>query len=149
MSGIEIAGLALGVLPIVLKSIDAYRDGIRRISTTIRKRKYVEKLARALLLQQQILDEVVKSVLLASGCEDVCALDEDPLAYFDRDDVREQVEEFLGPKNNMNLVGLLQSNNMTIGKVARQIAGLIPSAAVILQTSPGLPEGKDSRLTGR
>ncbi|KAI6370087.1 hypothetical protein MCOR25_004261 [Pyricularia grisea] len=129
MSGIEIAGLALGVLPIVLKSIDAYRDGIRRISTTIRKRKYVEKLARALLLQQQILDEVVKSVLLASGCEDVCALDEDPLAYFDRDDVREQVEEFLGPKNNMNLVGLLQSNNMTIGKVARQIAGLIPSAA--------------------
>jgi hypothetical protein len=31
MSGIEIAGIALGVLPIVLHSVDAYKDGIRRV----------------------------------------------------------------------------------------------------------------------
>lgn len=88
MSGFEIVGVTLGVLPVVLHSVDVYKDSIHRVGTTIRKRKYVEKLARALLLQQQILEETVKSVVLACGCEDVSALEEDPLGCSSNEDIK-------------------------------------------------------------
>lgn len=130
MSGLEAAGILLGVLPIVLRSVDVYKDSIRRVGTTIRKRKHVEKLARALLLQQQILEETVKSVVLASGCENVEALDEDPFGYFNNEDVRETVEDYLGPKNTIAFTGLLTENNQIVQKVAENISGLIPAHQV-------------------
>lgn len=68
------------------------KDGIRRVGTTVRKRKYVEKLARALLMQQQILEETLKSIILASGCQDVISIADDSLKYFSNEDVQEQVE---------------------------------------------------------
>ncbi|TPX12467.1 uncharacterized protein E0L32_006879 [Thyridium curvatum] len=123
----EVAGIALGVLPILLRSVDVYKESIRRVGTTIRKRKHIEKLARALLLQQQILEETVKSIILASGCDNVQELDEDPFAFFSDDDVREQVEEYLGSKNSIAFVGLLTANNESVKKVARNISGLVPS----------------------
>ena len=130
MSGFEIVGIALGVLPIVLQSVDVYKDSIRRVGTTIRKRKHVEKLARALLLQQQILEETVKSVVLACGCENVGALEEDPLGYFSSEDVRERVEDYLGPKNSIAFVGLLTANNSVVKKVTKNISGLVPTHQV-------------------
>jgi hypothetical protein len=130
MSGIEAAGILLGVLPIVLRSVDVYKESIRRVGTTIRKRKHVEKLARALLLQQQILEETVKSVVLASGCGNVEALDEDPFGYFSNEDVRETVEDYLGPKNSFAFVDLLMTNNDIVKKVAENISGLIPAHQV-------------------
>lgn len=126
----EVAGIALGALPIILRSVDVYKESIRRVSTTIRKRKHIEKLARALLLQQQILEETVKSIILASGCDNAQELDEDPFAFFNDDDVREQVEEYLGPKNSIAFVGLLTANNESVKKVARNISGLVPSELV-------------------
>ncbi|KAF6234026.1 hypothetical protein HO173_007856 [Letharia columbiana] len=127
MSGFEVVGIALGVLPIVLHSVDAYKDSIRRVGTTIRKRKHVEKLARALLLQQQILEETVKSVVLACGCENIGALEEDPFGYFSNEDVRERVEDYLGPKNSIAFVGLLTASNDIVKKVAENISGLVPA----------------------
>jgi hypothetical protein len=130
MSGFEVVGVALAVLPIVLQSVDVYKHSIRRVGTTIRKRKHVEKLARALLLQQQILEETVKSVVLACGCENVGALEEDPFGYFGNEDVRERVEDYLGSKNSIAFVGLLTANNDIVKKVAENISGLIPAHQV-------------------
>ena len=130
MSGFEILGIALGVLPIVLQSVDVYKDSIRRVGTTIRKRKHVEKLARALLLQQQILEETAKSVVLACGCENVGALEETPFGYFSDEDVRERVEDYLGPKNSIAFVGLLTANNEVVKKVAKNISGLVSARQV-------------------
>ena len=126
MSGFEVVGIALGALPILLRSVDVYKDSIRRVGTTIRKRKHVEKLARALLLQQQILEETVKSVILACGCENVGALEEDPFGYFGNSDLQERVEDYLGPKNSIAFIGLLTTNNNTIRKVAENLSGLVP-----------------------
>ena len=126
MSGLEVVGIALGVLPIVLQSVDAYKDSIRRVATTIRKRKHVEKLARALLLQQQILEETVKSVVLACGCENVIALEDDPLSYFSNEDVQDRLEDYLGLKNSIAFAGLLTTNNLSVKKVAENISGLVP-----------------------
>lgn len=132
MSGFEVVGITLGVLPIVLQSVDVYKDSIRRVGTTIRKRKHVEKLARALLLQQQILEETVKSVVLACGCENVGALEEDPFGYFSNEDIRERVEDYLGPKNSIAFVSLLTANNAIVKKVAENISGLVPTYQVRL-----------------
>lgn len=130
MSGFEVVGVALAVIPIVLQCVDVYKDSIRRVGTTIRKRKHVEKLARALLLQQQILEETVKSVVLACGCENVGALEEDPFGYFSDEDIRERVEDYLGPKNSIAFVGLLTANNDIVKKVAENISGLVPAHQV-------------------
>lgn len=130
MSGLEVVGVALGCIPIVLHCVDVYKSSIRRVGTTIWKRKHVEKLARALLLQQQILEETVKSVVLACGCDDVGALEEDPFGYFGSEVVRERVEDYLGPKNSVAFVGLLTANNDIVRKVAKNISGLIPAQQV-------------------
>ena len=136
MSGIEIVGVALGVLPIVLQSVDIYKDSIRRVSTTIRKRKHVEKLARALLLQQQILEETVKSVVLASGCENVGALEEAPFDYFGNEEARERVEDYLGLKNSIAFIGILTAINEIVRKVAKNISGLVPTCEVSVLMQP-------------
>ncbi|POS71670.1 hypothetical protein DHEL01_v209938 [Diaporthe helianthi] len=94
MSGIEIAGLVLGALPLVLK--------------------------------QHTLEELTKSVVLASGCEDALGLDDDPISYLNNADVQEQVEEFLGSKNTSVLTEELEANSESVGKVARCISGLVP-----------------------
>ncbi|KAL1874522.1 hypothetical protein Daus18300_003541 [Diaporthe australafricana] len=128
MSGIEVAGLVLGALPILLKSVDTYRDSFRRFGTAFNKRKHVEKLARALLLQELTIRELIKSIILASGCEDVLALDEDPVGYLNNLDVQEQVEEYLGPKSTKFLIDELEDNSESVRKVARCISGLVPGA---------------------
>jgi len=130
MSGFEIVGVLLGVLPIVLQSVDLYKQSIRRVGTTIRKRKHVEKLARALLLQQQILEETVKSVVLACGCENIGALEENPFGYFSNKDVQERVEEYLGPNSSIAFIDLLTANNNVVKKVAKNISGLVPTQHV-------------------
>lgn len=130
MSGIEVAGLVLGALPFVLKSVDTYRDGFRRFGTTFNRRKHVEKLARALLLQQRTLEELIKSIVLASGCENVLALDDDPISYLNNPDVQEQTEQYLGLKNTGFLISELRANDETVRKVARCISGLVPGAEV-------------------
>lgn len=143
MSGFEVVGIALGVLPILLRSVDVYKDSIRRVGTTIRKRKHVEKLARALLLQQQILEETVKSVILACGCENVGALEEDPFGYFGNSDLRERVEDYLGPKNSIAFIGLLTTNNNTIRKVAENLSGLVPVHQVDFSFSTPMASSPD------
>ena len=130
MSGFEVVGVTLAILPIVLYSVDAYKDSIRRVGTTLRKRKYVEKLARALLLQQQILEETVKIVVLATGCDNIAALEDNPFEYFGSEDVRERVEDYLGQKNCIAFICLLTANNDILKKVAKNLSGLVPSHQV-------------------
>ncbi|RDW56889.1 hypothetical protein BP5796_12956 [Coleophoma crateriformis] len=126
MSGIEVAGLVLGAFPILLEAIDVYKDGIRKIEKAFRKRKYIEKLARALLLQQQILEEAIKSVLVASGCENIGNLDDDPISYLEDEHTQEQVLEFLGRKNNVVFNGTLDQSIDIIKRISRSVVGLLP-----------------------
>lgn len=135
MSGFEVVGIALAVLPIVLKSVDAYKGSIRRVVETFRKRKHVRKLACALLLQQQILQAIVNSIVHACGCEDVGALEEDAFGYFSNVDVQERVEDYLGPKNTVAFISLVTENNDIVKRVAEKISGLVPAEKVCFHFS--------------
>ncbi|KAH8812883.1 hypothetical protein F5884DRAFT_317909 [Xylogone sp. PMI_703] len=127
MSGIEVAGLLLGALPILFSAVDFSKDSLSRIGLAFKKRKNVEKLARALLLQQQFLEETVKSVVIASGCEDVWRLDDDPYGYLNDESVREEVLDYLGVKNDAAFTGALEQSSQIVRKIAKNITGLVPA----------------------
>lgn len=130
MSGIEVAGLVLGVIPILIEAVDICKVGIERSKIAFRKRKYVEKLAHALLLQEQILRETIKSVLIESGCEDVWRLNDDPHVFLDDEHIQEQILDFLGPANNAAFNGAFEQSNSLIKEIVKGVAGLVPSFKV-------------------
>lgn len=123
----------LGALPLVLHSVDAYKDGLRRFNTLFNKRKHVEKLARALVLQQSTLEQLIMSVAVSSGCADILApevLEDNPARYLADRDVQDLMEHCLGHKNLSVLVGEMNLVGETVTKLARSISGLVPSAKV-------------------
>jgi hypothetical protein len=69
MSGIEAAGLVLGVLPIIFEGLEAYKKGIGSIRTGLHRRKEVEVLCRKLKGQESLLQEFLRTILLQSGCD--------------------------------------------------------------------------------
>ncbi|KAH0536892.1 hypothetical protein FGG08_006263 [Glutinoglossum americanum] len=127
MSGIEVAGLLLGALPVLFKAVDLSKDGIKRSRIFFQKRIYVEKLALALLLQQRTLAETVRSLLIGSGCEDVWRLDDDPFGYLNDRSVRDQVLDYLGPENDAAFAGALKQSDDIVKKIVKNIAGLVPA----------------------
>jgi hypothetical protein len=95
-----------------------------------RKRVYVRKLARDILLQKQTFAETIKSLAIASCCEEVWRLDPDPLGYLDNEDVREQILYFLGHENTLALNEALDQSYEIVKKFAGNIGGLVPARKV-------------------
>jgi len=94
MSGVEIAGAVLGALPVLIEAVvDLYKN---RVRFALQKRQYVAKLARSLFFQKQILEKIVRSLIIASGCEDISLLDEVQLEYSTDPAIQEQEQDFLG-----------------------------------------------------
>jgi len=99
----------------------------------------VDKLARAVLLQQRILVETVKSLLIESGCEDVALLDDDSVGYLNDKSISSQVLDYLGSANSAAFSGALKESDDIAKKIARNIVGLVPAIKVCF-TSNGLHE---------
>ncbi|KAH7176145.1 hypothetical protein EDB81DRAFT_836293 [Dactylonectria macrodidyma] len=127
MSGIEVAGLLLGALPILFAAVDLSKDGIQRGIISFRKRHFVEKLALALLLQQRTLAETVRSLLIGSGYEDVSGLHDDPVGYLSDKSVKNQLLDYLGPENTAAFTGALRQSDDIVKSKARNITGLVPA----------------------
>ena len=127
MSGIEIAGLVLGVLPLLLKALDASRGGLK---AAFRKSKYLEKLSQALIFHRQSLEETVRSVILASGYKNSLVFDEDPFECLRDQDVKEQIIDFLGPKAEAASTGILEESRNIVKTIASHIEGLMPPPTV-------------------
>lgn len=123
--GFEVAGVVLGVLPIVFKAVELSEDGIKTGRLLFRKQAYVKKLALAVLFQQQTLAETVRSLLIQSGCEDFSRLDNDPVGYLNDESVRNQVMDYLGPENDMAFSGALKQSDNIVRKIARNIGSLV------------------------
>lgn len=130
MSAFDVVGVMLRVIPILFDSVDLSKEGIQRVRVGFRKRIYVRKLARALLLQKQTLSETMKSLAIASGCGEVWRLDSDPLGYLNDEDAREQILDFLGHANTVALNGAFDQSYETIKKIAGNIGGLVPALKV-------------------
>ncbi|RYP55195.1 hypothetical protein DL768_000189 [Monosporascus sp. mg162] len=132
MSGIEIAGLVLGAVPIIISAVDLLQDSYERTLIPFRKRRHVSMLANALLLQRQTIAETIRLLIVHSGCvyhDDGAQsqLDDDPIGYLKDEYVQDQILDFLGEKNNAALTGALQESHDILKRVARQLVGLVPT----------------------
>ncbi|KAL8398520.1 hypothetical protein RB596_005886 [Gaeumannomyces avenae] len=124
MSGFEVVGVVLVVLPILVAALDA--PVIPRTLAAFRKRAFVAKLARALLLQKQTIAENIKSIASLSGCDDVWLVDDDPFTYLLSKQVQEQIRDYLGEENYAALSGVMTDSHQTLERIAGSIEGLLP-----------------------
>ena len=130
MSGIEVAGLVLGTLPILFEAVDLYRVNISKGKDILRRRVVVRNLENALLLQQQTLVETVRSVLIKSGCEDAWRLDDDPVAILNDELVGEQILDYLGRTNYATFNWALRQSYDCVQRITRVLSGLVPAMKV-------------------
>ncbi|EGR49643.1 uncharacterized protein TRIREDRAFT_106623 [Trichoderma reesei QM6a] len=129
MSNLEAFGIVLHAIPILISGAELCRDAYGKGKLAFRKRKYVEKLARSLLLHQQTLLETVRLIITRSGhsYDETTFLSGDSLAYFKDDKIQTQVEAFLGDDNYRALTGRVLDIQGILEEVAKHLDGLIPS----------------------
>ena len=130
MSGFEIAGVVLGALPVIFACVDLPKQGARRSLLIFRKRVYIDKLARALLLQKQIIAENIKSLACAGGCDNVWLVDEDPVTYLNDEVVQDQILDYLGFENYTALSSVLGQSHDVLKGIAEKMQGLLPGGKV-------------------
>ncbi|KAF3932763.1 hypothetical protein ABW19_dt0206299 [Dactylella cylindrospora] len=126
----EVAGIVLGAIPILYGAIEMYKDTIQTGKLFFRKRKYVEKLANSLFFHKGTLTEVVRQLLIGSGCDSVTDLDEDPFGYLNDEDIQKQLHEYLGSEIESAFTNALQQACHTVEKIAKSIGGLVPGLEV-------------------
>ncbi|KAL7808811.1 hypothetical protein V8C44DRAFT_335461 [Trichoderma aethiopicum] len=129
MSRFEAFGIVLHAIPILISGAELCRDGYGKGKLAFRKRKYVEKLARSLLLHQQTLLETVRLIITRSGhsFDETVFLSGDSLACFQDGNIQSHVESFLGDDNYKALTGRILDIQGILEEVAKHLDGLIPS----------------------
>ncbi|KAK1237030.1 hypothetical protein MKX07_000452 [Trichoderma sp. CBMAI-0711] len=129
MSTFEAFGIVLHAIPILISGAELCRDGYGKGKLAFRKRKYVDKLARSLLLHQQTLLETVRLIITRSGhsFDETVFLSGDSLLYFQDGNIQSQVKAFLGDDNYRALTGRVLDIQGILEEVAKHLDGLIPS----------------------
>ncbi|KAK5996060.1 Protein rds1 [Cladobotryum mycophilum] len=96
--------------------------------SALRKRKYTDKLARALLFQKTTVFATIHLLATKSGCEyDDRALEHDPIGYLKHENIRDQILDFLGKHQTAVFLGALQDIENTLKRVYTHVAGLVPT----------------------
>ncbi|KAF3133223.1 hypothetical protein TWF569_010667 [Orbilia oligospora] len=119
----EIAGLVLGALPILYGSVRVYRDTSKTVNRILRKRIYVDELVNALILLEGTLKLLVKSLLQDSGAWN---FEHDPFEYLKDQDVKQQLQEHLGPEMEAAFASTMEQIYDVIRGMAKSIGGVIP-----------------------
>ena len=130
MSGLEVAGLMLGALPILIEAVTSYKNGIQTGKLFFRKQVVVNKLASALLLQQETLAQTIKLVITQSGYQDLLDFDKDPYECLTNSEVHDYLLEYLGTNCLSIFNESLTQSHDTVRRVARNIACFVPDVKV-------------------
>jgi hypothetical protein len=121
MSGIEVAGIVLAVLPIVVEALKSANSG----KVVFLRKRHVDKLIHELQEQQACLALTVRALFVKSG---VTEFSEDweklPGLLRDRDNIREAVENFLEPKVFEVYNHSLKQCERAVSDIARRIGGV-------------------------
>jgi hypothetical protein len=121
MSGIEVAGIVLAVLPIVVEALKSANRG----KVVFLRKRHVDKLIHELQEQQACLALTVRALFVKSG---VTEFSEDweklPGLLRDRDNIREAVENFLEPKVFEVYNHSLKQCERAVSDIARRIGGV-------------------------
>lgn len=134
MSGIEVAGLVLAVIPLLLPALASYKSGLSRASVFFRRRKHVEKLIHALHLQKALLTENVRTLLIRAGV-DIDDVPEDPqelLESLQNDSGLEaRIDEYLGLETSKLYKHAIATCEEVVRNVAVHIEGFLPAGQLV------------------
>jgi hypothetical protein len=121
MSGIEVAGIVLAVLPIVVEALKSANRG----KVVFLRKRHVDKLIHQLQEQQACLALTVRALFVKSG---VTEFSEDweklPGLLRDQDSIREAVEDFLEPRVFEVYNHSLKQCERAVSDIARRIGGV-------------------------
>jgi hypothetical protein len=134
MSGFEIAGVVLAVIPLLVPALNLYKESLSRTSVFFRRRKHVEKLIHALYLQKTLLTENVRTLLIRVGV-DVDDIPEDAQQLsellHDDDDLKARVEAYLGTEANELYKYAVVTCEEVVRNLAAHIEGFLPAGQMV------------------
>jgi hypothetical protein len=127
MSGVEVVGLVLAVIPLLLPLLDEHKDGMKRSGIFFKRKKHVEKLSKALLTQRVLLSENVRTLLLRVEVDDI---PERPVDLFHllsgNDDVAVRIENFLGAEAYASYIDAVATSEYVVRRLIRGIEAFLP-----------------------
>jgi hypothetical protein len=132
MSGVELLGVVLGTLPILLKTVEGFRNAGHASRLFSKKRFYVRKLLNALYEHNQCLSGIVRLLLTRSGYDDVSFVGNDLHASIQSDDIREHIQECLCSEDFSVFMEILRESAEIMDNMTKALQGLVVSAKVSL-----------------
>lgn len=141
MSGFEIAGLILGVVPLAIAALEQYKTAHEMLRYFSHKSVYIDRLIQALEEQRFCLESEFDIVLRAAGFEpqDLGTVSGEYLqTFFLRRDVAEELNRYLGRGYDPYRKALVRCEN-SLGEIVRNIGGLVPGSPVSDSTGNMLP----------
>lgn len=121
MTGFEVAGVLLAVLPIVVQALRSANRG----KVVFGRKRHIDKLIHELQEQQACLALTVRALFAKSG---ITHFSEDweelPRLLRDRHHIREAVEDFLEPKVLEIYEHSLKQCERAVSEIARRIGGI-------------------------
>ena len=126
MSGIEVAGLVLGAIPVLIETLKFLKSGMQMSRIFFRRQAVFNKLTLALIFQQETLAQIIRSILIQSGCDTVLDFDHNPHDVLVDGQTQEHILEYLGEKNLYILTETLKQSYETVHSVAQNISCFVP-----------------------
>ncbi|EHY58780.1 hypothetical protein HRR83_007506 [Exophiala dermatitidis] len=144
MSGVEVVGLILGIIPLVVDGLSSYKETINAVGSGIRKRKTIETLCRTLTEHRLALRLLLNCMLQNSGCEIPSDDDDSGIQTMLADsDTRQAMEDYLGSHYDV-LVGAFEHCEQIFRHLITKVARLVPSIKESSELSSILEANKQS-----
>lgn len=141
MSGFEVAGLILGVVPLTIAALEQYKTAHDMIRYYNHRSVYIDRLIQALEEQKFCLESEFDIVLRAAGFEqqNIGTISGEYLqTILLRSDVVEELSRYLGRGYDPYRKALIRCET-SLGEIVRKIGGLVPGSPVSNITANRLP----------
>lgn len=132
MSGIEVAGLILGAIPVIVYALDRYKVTRQKWTRFKRKSLFIDSLIRELRYQKVLLESDITLVLQNVDFVQADIRQEglgELMSILQRSDVKARLEEFFGGAYQPYVEGL-QGIERTLQEIFQHIKGLLPNSQV-------------------
>ena len=126
MSGIEVAGLVLGAIPLIISALEHYKATRNLWVAALQKAFYIDRLIEALEDQKALIESDLSLVLLASGFDeaDIGSMDADAcLVLLTKENVIGEVSDYLGNMYEHYTKALIRCQTSLVN-ITKDIEGL-------------------------
>ena len=128
MSGIEVAGVVIGAIPLLISALEHYKKARRFWHFLSNKNMYVNRLLESLDEQKALIQTEIWLLLNASGFNDADAIGLSDynacVSFLTREDVVEEVSRYLG-RLNLPYTTALSRCQSSLADIAKHIEGLV------------------------